>query len=670
MSRPIIPNASHLHKVTTTSHGIPTQSQIPKKLNGDPPLNGSIVNSFLHSVSTRENPSAARSNGQAVFKTHQTLRLSTPSNETSTPSSLNQFGLRRANGSESAVQNRVRNLNRESLKNGVEEPESVVVYRTKTTADRSRVYTPPKAETPEKSFLTEDTKWKAKYEDAEKRRKELLSESQRLSREKASLEQKLKKAEEDYKQLKADFNDRTNRLNELRRVSEQVYQDYDKLNNKYETETTTLHKALEVASKVCIDMILPSYRVKDNVAQRWCRGTSEHYLNLKASRTGQTTLLDILMEWYKENKKLKRESVALRSSMMLPTNFEVKDETDGDDSQGQDELEELRKTVQDLSNQVGQLQSELNKARLQEFEAQEQYINLTQALDQERAHNEKMEQELKTLRLMKDKFESVTYMVHDEMKALRTERDRATEAASRLQAEAQKAQKERNVLAHQSSLLMGEISSNETLMKVLMEAEDLKRKLEEETQNHILDVQRLQEKLEFRETEAQLEVVEEKLRLAEEDLQIALQRAEKAEEAQKELEAKVSEFQSKLESNNTPAAPPLPPPPPPPPLPPMMPSGTLTFKKPEKSLRHRESIDDMANILGIQRVPKTNNINGGAINDIINEIKGGKFTLKATEKQKFKKEEPPPAVQEMLNIIGTLKRRNGRSKPVVPEVNV
>lgn len=63
-------------------------------------------------------------------------------------------------------------------------------------------------------------------------------------------------------------------------VSEQVYQDYDKLNNKYETETTTLHKALEVASKVCIDMILPSYRVKDNVVQRWCRGTSEHSKNI------------------------------------------------------------------------------------------------------------------------------------------------------------------------------------------------------------------------------------------------------------------------------------------------------------------------------------------------------------------------------------------------------
>lgn len=85
---------------------------------------------------------------------------------------------------------------------------------------------------------------------------------------------------------------------------------------------------------------------------------------------------------------------------------------------------------------------------------------------------------------------------------------------------------------------MGEISSNETLVKVLMEVEDLKRKLEEETQSHMMDVQRLQEKLEFRETEAQLEIVEEKLRLVEEELQVALQRAEKAEDKQRELEAK------------------------------------------------------------------------------------------------------------------------------------
>lgn len=71
------------------------------------------------------------------------------------------------------------------------------------------------------------------------------------------------------------------------------------------------------------------------------------------------------------------------------------------------------------------------------------------------------------------------------------------------------------------------------------------------------------------------------------------------------------EMKLSAEVNSPPVAPPLPPPPPPPPLPPMMPSATATFKKSEKSLTHRESIDDMANILGIQRTPKNNTINGG-----------------------------------------------------------
>lgn len=34
--------------------------------------------------------------------------------------------------------------------------------------------------------------------------------------------------------------------------------------------------------------------------------------------------------------------------MMMPPDFEIKDEPDGDDSQSQDELEELRNTVQGI----------------------------------------------------------------------------------------------------------------------------------------------------------------------------------------------------------------------------------------------------------------------------------------------------------------------------------
>ena len=175
---------------------------------------------------------------------------------------------------------------------------------------------------------------------------------------------------------------------------------------------------------------------------------------------------------------------------------------------------------------------------MQEFEAQEQFINLTQQLEEEKSKKEKLEKELKELRLMKEKFESVTYMVHDEVQALKAERDRANEAATRLQAEAQQAKKERNVLAHQSSLLIGEISSNEKLVKVLLEVEDLKRKLEEESQSHAAEIQKLQEKLEFRESEAQLELMEEKLRLAESELQLALERAEQAEQAESYLNNK------------------------------------------------------------------------------------------------------------------------------------
>lgn len=71
----------------------------------------------------------------------------------------------------------------------------------------------------------------------------------------------------------------------------------------------------------------------------------------------------------------------------------------------------------------------------------------------------------------------------------------------------------------------------------------------------------------------------------------------------------MAELQNKLETNSAPAPPPLPPPPPPPP--PLLPLINNSIKKSDKPLSHRESIEDMANILGIQRAPKASNVNGG-----------------------------------------------------------
>ena len=133
MSRPIITNSSHLHKMTTTpSNNIPNENKLsssnfattPPKT---PSLNNSIVNSFLHGGNSREK-NQAKMNGPAVFKSHQTLTLSSPTGEL--PTTTTQFGFRRINGSssssESAVQNRIRNFLIEREKNeGNSAPECI-----------------------------------------------------------------------------------------------------------------------------------------------------------------------------------------------------------------------------------------------------------------------------------------------------------------------------------------------------------------------------------------------------------------------------------------------------------------------------------------------------------------------------------------------------------------
>ncbi|CAG2055767.1 unnamed protein product [Timema podura] len=100
----------------------------------------------------------------------------------------------------------------------------------------------------------------------------------------------------------------------------------------------------------------------------------------------------------------------------------------------------------------------------------------------------------------------------------------------------------------------------------------------------------------------------------------------------------VEQLNQALESKSVPA------PPPPPPLPP--PPFQSVISNP---------VLEMANILGIPRKPI--NLATTAPGDcflILNEYHN-QFII--FQRQHEKKEEPPAAVQEMLTIIGTLKRR-------------
>ncbi|KAJ4448689.1 hypothetical protein ANN_00079 [Periplaneta americana] len=586
-----------------------------------------------------------------------------------------------------------------------------------SAATTSHIPLPQWKPAPDSRLQNGDIKWRSKYEEAEKKRKTLLTQSQKSERELADLERRYQLLHNDHNCVKKQLADKDARLLQLQTVSEKVYREYEALKNKHDVQTRVMQDAMKSAS-----------------------------------------------QWYMQNRELKRKSAVLAQKFLKEAPMSITDIADEADTgaSSDGELDNLLKTIKDLSEEVGQLQAELSAARLQEFEAQEQAMSLGAQLDEERGRRTRAETELQELRAMKQNLGRVSRLVASEMTALRELCEHEKQQALRMRSEADQAQKERNVLKHQSALLLADVIGDEKVMLLLQEVEVLKTSLEEERHKHAAELQELQDKLEERETEAQLELLEEKLRLAESELQCALQRAEQAEKRSSQLVSKVmatllsyddgafkscqlcgheqglldelvhqrrqysglrkacadaalpycavarwvkafqegrdavqenfrtgrphvenntvellaslldadrrwtaiNELQDELEAK---ACPPPPPPPPLPPPPSMLPTPCIKVKVgPSPSATDTGSnvetgnpVLDMANILGIPRKTSTAAaLPGGAIDDIINQIKGGKFTLKATEKQKEeKKEEPPAAMQEMLNILGTLKRR-------------
>ncbi|XP_075221950.1 shootin-1-like isoform X2 [Lycorma delicatula] len=408
------------------------------------------------------------------------------------------------------------------------------------------------------SLTCTNDKWKIKFEEEERKRKTLLMQNQKLTREYEEFQRRFSVLQDDLKSKVRQLNEKEHQLIHLRKLSEAVCKEYDQMKTQYDLETNTMQKAMKRAS-----------------------------------------------QWYKENKELKRRSTLLIGKVMqLSPDIESLqqleqlsgDQTDNtttglsNSEQGSDDIEELNKMIQELNKEVARLQAELNAARLQEFEAQEQTVELITALDEERTSKKLMGDELQELRRMKDNLSEVSKLVAAEVSALKEQSSRDRQMAEKFKVDADKAKKERNVLAHQSQLLMTEVASDDRLTNVLLEVEQLMSCLEEERHRHASELQQLQEKLDALESNDRLEILEQRLKLTESELVCAVQRADRAE----------------LQANQ------------------------LSEKTP-----------------------------GAAIDDIINQIKGGRFTLKATEKQMkvAKTEEMPPAVQEMMTVLGTLRRR-------------
>ncbi|XP_026316631.1 actin cytoskeleton-regulatory complex protein PAN1-like isoform X2 [Hyposmocoma kahamanoa] len=499
-------------------------------------------------------------------------------------------------------------------------------------------------------------KWKNRYEDAERKHRTHLIKSEKAKREHDDLLRRYNILVEEHKHVESELADRERELNKLRHVSEKLFHEYQQLKHQSEIDAELMQKVMQQAG-----------------------------------------------EWYKQNKQLKRRSTVLLSQLPARADIELDCTDTASDTSSNEEVEFLKQQIAELTQQVASLQTEANAAKLHEFEAHEINVTTTQELESEREKCQAQEKELEELRRQIERHNRVSKLLMDEVSALKNNADKDRQMAETYKSEALSAKKRVRQLTHQSALLMGELE------------------LDSQAQRHQDQLEDLQLKLAEKHEDTDILLWEEKIKLAEEDAQKALERAEKAEKKVAEAEKRLAEFERKPQKKTSlmsrisyfesggekkdveekveilappsepaqlplpppsppptvstesasppppPAAPLPPPPPPPPPMnlpppPPPPPPAPAVFSA-------ASTVEDMAQMLANKQgtLKKANKQNGGgAIDAIVDQIKGGKFQLKSREQnflERKPKEEQPEAVKEMLTILGTLRKRRSVNRP-------
>ncbi|XP_050304369.1 shootin-1 [Anthonomus grandis grandis] len=430
-------------------------------------------------------------------------------------------------------------------------------------------------------------RWKQKYDECEEKRKAILSEKEKALRSLNDLEKKHLNLQVKHEHLETELFEKNEEFTKLSTASKNLYKEYETLKNQYETETGAMARALKDAT-----------------------------------------------QWYKENKQLKRRTLHLDKDT-------VDEGVDDGEATNDADIENLNRTIKQLSTEVAELQTELDAARQTEFQTLEQNAKISEDLEQLKIENERLTSELNEFRKEHSQLLRVSEMMKKEMEELRNINENQRTEVIDLRKEAGVQKRERNILAHQSNLLLqglGDENGTDSLM-LLQEIECLKRTIEEERTKYEEELSILQERLEDQENNSHVEILEERLKLVESELQEALNRADVAEQKLK--------------------APPAPPPPPPPPLMPLDQPPMVPLRR----RRSRATVEDLAKTIGIQHdgTVEKKPVAPGVNEDIINAIKEGKFTLRKRRKEnnnepKEKDKEAPKAVSELLNILGSLRR--------------
>ncbi|KAH1000187.1 hypothetical protein HUJ04_000109 [Dendroctonus ponderosae] len=270
-------------------------------------------------------------------------------------------------------------------------------------------------------------RWKQKLEESEERRKLLLSDKEKALRSLQEVERRHLQLQERHEQLETELFEKNEEFTRLSTASKNLYKEYETLKHQYETETGAMSRALKDAT-----------------------------------------------QWYKENRQLRRRT------LMLPPDQDAVDE--GVDAGGDADIDNLNKTIKQLSAEVAELQTELDGVRQTEFQTLEQNAKLCEELEAAQQDRARLEAALATLRHDHAQLLRVSDLMRKELEELREVRNAQRNDIVQLRKEAGEQKKERNILAHQSNLLLqglSEENGTDSLM-LLQEIESLKRTIEEE----------------------------------------------------------------------------------------------------------------------------------------------------------------------------------------------
>ncbi|XP_063389307.1 arp2/3 complex-activating protein rickA-like [Cydia fagiglandana] len=584
--------------------------------------------------------------------------------------------------------------------------------------------TPPDAHHTKEANIVAATyveKWKNRYEEAERKHKSSLLKSEKAKREHEDLQRRFNLLSDERARLAGSLAERERELSALRDVSEKLFQEYQQLQNQREVDEQVMQKVMQQAGEwykqnkqlkrrsQAILHALPAHAEIDftdsnstasdtssNEEVEFLKQTvsdlSKQVASLQAELSAarlqefeaHESTAALAQELDAEKEKTAAQEKELEelksqierhhrvSKLLMEEVTALKDHADKDREMAEtykSEARDAKKRVKVLTHQSTLLMGELElDERLNMLLGE--VDSLRDALEQQAVRHRDQIEDLQ-LKLA-EKHEDTDILLWEEK--IRLAEEDARKAVERAEIAERKLAEERNTveqkLAEERKIVEQKLAEERKIVeqKLAEERKIVEQKLTEESKIEHKSVERNGKKLEEQVVEDRREV-----RISPPKKGSLMSRISYFEGGPKKEEKREEVIAPPpppslpaVPASPTPSPPPapvfspppppslpppaaLPPPPPPPPPPPavFVPTGG----------------SDMAHMLASKQASLKKSVqNGGdpAIDSIVDQIKGGNFTLRRRDQnflERKPKEEQPEAVKEMLAILGTLRKR-------------